>query len=118
MPGRHTKYRPEFCEVAISLMRNGAAIVEVAYELNVAKSTIFDWIKIHPEFAAAIQEGKDFSEGWWCKEGRLNIHNKEFNSTLFYMNMKNRFKWSDRTESSHQVHVTAHEESLRELDEK
>ena len=32
------------------------------------------------------------------KQGRKNLENKEFNSTLWYMNMKNRFGWKDRND--------------------
>jgi len=96
--GRPTKYSPEMIDECIRLMREGASITEIAYELNVAKDTIYEWKKVHPEFSDAIKKGVDFSEGWWMKEGRINIQNKEFNSTLFYMNMKNRFGWADKQE--------------------
>lgn len=99
--GRPSKYDPKFCEVVITLMREGASIVEIAYELEVCRDTIYEWIEKHEDFSDAIKKGRDFSEGWWCKQGRRNIHNKEFNSTLWYMNMKNRFSWKDKQETEH-----------------
>lgn len=94
--GRPTKYSPEINDECIRMMREGASIVEIAYELNVARSTIYEWQKNNVEFSDTIKRGTDFSEGWWMKQGRININNKDFNSTLFYMNMKNRFGWVDK----------------------
>lgn len=97
--GRPTLYKPEYCEKVIEMMRDGMSITEIAYHLNVAKSTVYEWIDNQAEFSSAIKAGKDFSEGWWMTKGRENISTKEFNSTLWYMNMKNRFGWKDKQES-------------------
>lgn len=115
--GRPTKYDPEFCSKVISLMREGASIVEIAYELEVNRTTIYEWMEKFEEFSNTIKDGKDFSEGWWSKEGRKNIHNKEFNSTLWYMNMKNRFGWADKQESNHTVSLTEEtKQKIRDAD--
>lgn len=54
------------------------------------------------------------SEAWWEEHGRLNLHNREFNSVLWYMNMKNRFGWRDRIDSNHSVGMK-HEDMLKLL---
>lgn len=113
--GRPSGYKEEYCQLVLKEMREGASIEEVAYELNVFKSTLYHWMENHPEFCDAIKKGIDFSEGWWRKEGRKNIRNKDFNSTLWYMNMKNRFGWKDKTETSATVTVK-HEDALKELE--
>lgn len=113
--GRPTKYLPEYGERVIDLMRQGYSMAEVAYDLNIVKSTLYKWIEENEEFSASIKEGKYFSEGWWSKQGRINLYNKEFSPTLFYMNMKNRFGWSDKQETN----ITAtlkQEEALKELE--
>lgn len=112
--GPPIKYDPAMCEKIIELMKDGLCITEVAYELNIARSTIYVWMETYPELSDAIKIGKEFEEGNWRKHGRTNLYNKEFNSTLWYMNMKNRFGWKDKQE--HQMDITARQEDvLKEL---
>jgi len=56
------------------------------------------WLKEEAEFSETIKVGKMLSEAAWTKQGRENLKVKEFNYVGWYMNMKNRFNWSDRTQ--------------------
>lgn len=98
--GRPTEYKSEYCKIAQDLIDEGASMAEVAYELRVARATLYRWADAHEEFRDTIKDSKEFSEGWWMKQGRLNLQNKDFSSTLWYMNMKNRFGWADKQENS------------------
>lgn len=98
--GRPTKYLPEMCAKVIELMVDGASLVEVAAELGICEKTIHLWKKDNhfPEFSEAVERGVQLSEAWWERQGRVNLENRDFNYTGWYMNMKNRFKWRDKYE--------------------
>lgn len=100
---RPTKYKKEYCDKVVKMMRKGMSIEEVCYELEIAKQTFYNWCDTHPEFMDAKKRGVDFSCGWWKKQGRENLKEKEFNATLFYMNMKNRFGWADKQETKQET---------------
>ena len=113
--GRPTKYLPEYCMKAYEIMRQGASLEELAYDLDVHTDTVVEWSNVHEDFSVAIKEGRSFAKGWWLKKGREHIENKEFNSTLWYMNMKNRYGWADKHETSLNATVK-HEDAIKELE--
>ena len=101
------KYDPALCVRIVERMAEGASQAEVAREIGIARSAWYRWRDQHPEFAQAVQEGLWRAQGWWEREGRVNLGSREFNHVLWFMNMKNRFPadWRDRQEvaASHQV---------------
>lgn len=58
------------------------------------------WMEEEKEFSETIKVGKMLSEAWWSKSGRTNLTNKKFSYTGWYMNMKNRFGWTDRVDNT------------------
>lgn len=106
--GRPSKYNDTMITTALQLMGEGASITEVAADIGVSKDTIYDWInpdseRYIVEFSDAIKKGKELSQAWWEYQGRKNLANPKFSSTLWFMNVKNRFKedWRDRHEVDH-----------------
>ena len=102
----------------LELYEQGASDVEVkAYIYNqtgtFSNSLWNRWLKDEPEFSQTIKMGKILSEAWWAKSGRTNLENKDFSYTGWYMNMKNRFGWADRTTTD----VTTKGESLNYTEE-
>jgi hypothetical protein len=57
-------------------------------------------MKENDEFSITIKKGRMLSESWWNKSGRKNLKEKDFSYTGWYMNMKNRFGWRDKQETT------------------
>ena len=92
----------------LSLYSEGGADVEVKamiYEWRGSFSNnLWDrWMEEEVEFWETIKKGRLLAEAWWVRNGRTNLKDKEFNYTGWYMQMKNRFGWSDKTETKVQV---------------
>lgn len=104
--GRPTKYNSAYCQTVILMMTEGASMVEIAAEIGVNKTTLYEWEKAHEEFSNALKKGRAFSEAWWVREGRTNLKDRNFNHVLWYMNMKNRFGWKDKQEVEHTGGIT------------
>ena len=104
---REVKYDPALGERVLALMAEGASQAEVARELGVSRSLWYRWREQDPEFAAVLEEGLWRAQGWWERQGRVHLGNREFNHVLWMMNVKNRFPsdWRDRHEvaASHQL---------------
>lgn len=102
--GRPSKYREWMDDTVVELMSEGASLVEVYAACDIDNDTLYDWCneespRFHPSFSEAIKKGKRLSHAWWERHGREQVDNREFNSTLWYMNMKNRHGWRDKQET-------------------
>lgn len=85
----------------LDLYREGASDVEVkaliyGWRGSFSNSLWDRWMEDEEEFSQTIKAGKLLSEAWWHKNGRINLKDKEFNYTGWYMQMKNRFGWRDK----------------------
>jgi len=90
----HARYHQAYAKTLLRVMSEGGSIYSVAREIGCAEGTIRRWAEDHPDFALALEVGRDMSRGWWEDIGRDNLGNKDFNSTLWMMNMSNRHGWS------------------------
>lgn len=82
------------------LYAEGASDVEIAKELGITISQFLEMERDHPEFATFVAKGRTLSQAWWVYQARNNLWNKDFNTTLFNFNMKNRFGWADKIETN------------------
>lgn len=62
--GRPSEYSPKYCKSVIEWGRKGLAPVQWAAKLLVAKNTLIEWGKKHPEFRDAYAIGMDLREAW------------------------------------------------------
>ena len=91
-------YRLEMCEKVPGLYINGESDVEVAIALGVSKKTFYQWVREKPEFAEAVELGKNHSECWWQKLGRAGAEGSiRVQPTIWFANMQNRFGWKNTT---------------------
>jgi hypothetical protein len=85
-------------QIITDIKREGGSDVEVRVALDISKDLWNRFEKEIDEFSATIKKGDDLCESWWLKNGREGIKDRTFNAVLWYMNMKNRFGWVDKTD--------------------
>lgn len=105
--GRPSKYKPEYCELLIEHMASGLSYECFGAEIDVDRSTIYEWEKHHKEFSDAKKIAFDKNRSFWEKAGLQGMFmggkDNPFNSTVWVFNMKNRFGWTDRKETTHDL---------------
>jgi hypothetical protein len=57
--GRPTLYRPEYPDLARRFCVLGGSNEDLADFFEVSRSTIDEWLRVHPEFAEAVSKGRD-----------------------------------------------------------
>lgn len=86
--------------------------------LNSFSNNLWDrWMDQEPIFWETIKKGRMLSQAWWEVNGRKNLKTKEFNYTGWYMNMKNRFGWADKTENKNENKVNVKIDASKYTDE-
>ena len=90
----------------------GASDVEVKAIIWKARGSFSNdlwdrWLKEIPQFTETIKKGRELAAAYWLSIGRKNLNNAggNFNTTLWYMNMKNRYGWADRQETKNQTTI-------------
>ena len=86
-------------ESIISMSKEGASIVEIAIELDISRTTLAAMTERDEYFMNTIKRCKRYCEAWWLRKGRTELENRDFSPTLWYMNMKNRFGWTDKQQT-------------------
>lgn len=98
----------------LSLYKEGAADVEIKALIYEQKGSFSNdlwdrWLIEEEQFSETIKMGRLISEAWWNKKGRKGLENKDFNYTGWYMNMKNRFGWKDKSEVENKHDITSNQ---------
>lgn len=85
----------------IELGKKGGSDIEIRVEILGISNDLFNrFLSEEPEFSETIQRARDYSQSWWTRHSRKELHNKEFNNKLYEMNMMNRFGWNKKTETT------------------
>lgn len=100
-------------ELIIEWMSEGCSKVEVRAkmlqemrkndpEATLSRGLFWRWMNDNEDFLETIKEGQELSKSWWLNAAKENLiytqgsDNRRIDATLWYMNMKNRFGWTDR----------------------
>jgi len=91
-------------DIIITLYSNGASEGEVKAWIYQMRGSFSNdlwerWLRDEKEFSETIKTGRLIAEAWYNKIGRENLQNPKFNYVGWYMQMKNRFSWKDKTET-------------------
>ena len=89
--GRPSLYDPAYCESVIEWGRAGKSLAWMAAEIGVAKQTVQLWMKVHPEFSAAMDCARTVAQRWWEDKGQANIEAATFQSAMWSRSMAARF---------------------------
>ena len=103
--GRPDDYKPEYCQKLIDHMTGGLSIEAFAALIPCSKATIYNWVKIYPEFLNAKKIGEGYSRLFWEKAGIEGMYAPNFSASVWIFNLKNRFGWVDKKESSEDKHI-------------
>ena len=100
--GRPTTYSEEYPDLLIEHMTQGFSFLSFGGVVDppVSTQTLYDWQDAHPEFLEARKRGENACRRWWELQGTIGLTSKVFNATVWILNMKNRFKWTDKHEIS------------------
>lgn len=92
--GTPNKYDQNMCEVAEKVLADGESLAAICAELNITRTTLYEWRERHPEFAAAISRGLQKAQREWEKIGKEGITGayEKFNAAPWIFTMKNRFR--------------------------
>lgn len=91
MVGRPSEYRPEYCDKVIELGRLGKSVVQMACAIDVARDTLYQWCKDHPEFSDAFTRARQLSQDWWENQAQCGLTADRFNASLWSRSMAARF---------------------------
>lgn len=103
MPGgRPTKYDPKYCDLLIKHMSQGMSFESFAGTIPCCFDTLYEWLKVHPEFSEAKRIGKGLELRWWEQilGGGASGKVKNFNASATIFALKNKAPklWRDRKE--------------------
>jgi hypothetical protein len=84
----------------IALYKQGYTNVEVAEYMELTKRQFAQKCQTSAAFRELVERGNDIAEAWNERQGRLAIHDKDFNTAVWKARMSHHFGWADKTEQN------------------
>lgn len=100
------KYKPEYRDLVRETIKEGDTINAFCVEVGVCKETVKRWREEHPDFDEAVRSALCHSELWWERLGKNNVGNSDFNTTLYIIQMRNRFGWLGKDPAAPNINLT------------
>jgi hypothetical protein len=85
-PHTATKFSGQMVQDYLEHCRNGGSTPQFCREKRISTTTIDNWVKTYPDFAAAKKMAKEWAEGWWMDQAQkhlLTYRSKDEGSTHF-----------------------------------
>lgn len=101
--GRPSKYNPALCDQVIKLGREGKSYEQISAAIDVPRSTMDSWAKVHPEFSAALTRAKELEHAWWEEVGQTALFADKFQNAVWSKSMSARFrdKYTEKQQLEH-----------------
>src|SRR5271170_7989693 len=124
--GRHSLYRPEYCQQVQEQMGLGYSLGAFAGFIGVSRSTINEWMAVHPEFSEAVSRAKAKRLAKWELAAMKGAFTREGgNATLLIFGLKNAGRnpagqedeWAEKSEVKHSGAVGSYDLSKLTDDE-
>lgn len=98
--GRPSSYEPKYCAMLEDHMGSGMSFESFSAKIGVHRDTLYEWVKVHPEFSDAKKKAHEKCLYFYEAAGVAGMMGKikNFNTAAWCFNMKNRFKWKDKHE--------------------
>lgn len=103
----HSEYDPAVHPMQyLNLAKQGASEVEIAAEMGVSPRIMRGWGDKYLDFNSAMEIGAALHEAWWLQQGKDNLTNRGYNTSLYKFITGNKLGYSDKVESKN-MHVHA-----------
>ena len=101
--GRPTIYKPEYCDLMIEMLSEGASFTEFRAAVGgVSRQTLSNWREQNPEFLDAYSRAEAIGQAYWEKRLRTEImFDNKANAALVKLYFANRFNWHDKQATDH-----------------
>lgn len=109
--------KPDWQKKMLAMYAAGCSNREVMRELDLTPNR---WRALEKDilasdFAELVEYGLMLSAAWWEEQGRVNLRNKDFNTSLWLANVKARLGWGTDAANENEMQASDSEDLKRQL---